>query len=308
MDVSVIMVNYNTVNLLCNAIDSVFSMTSSLEYEIIVVDNRSTDDTTGIIKRKYGGKVKVLSLPQNIGFGRANNAAAAVAKGRNILLLNPDTLLLNNAVKILSDYIDNNGTGIAGGNLFDEKRDPAFSYRRFLPSIFWELNDLLFTLPEKLIYGKCSFFNYSSEPLNVAYISGADLMISRHLFEKLGGFDPDYFLYFEETDLACRVKELNYKVVNIPQAKVMHMESASFAARDMAIRYYFSGKLIYYLKHKGKIYIWFLNLIMNTTFHSRIILFTLIGKRAKKQYWRRLWVNYKSAKTEYKEGGSKTSS
>ena len=105
MDVSIIIINYNTISFLIDAVDSIFAKTEGIEYEIIVVDNNSNDNSKTIIMEKYGKKVIYLSLPENIGFGRANNEGAKIAKGRNLFFLNPDTLLLNNATKILSDYL-----------------------------------------------------------------------------------------------------------------------------------------------------------------------------------------------------------
>ncbi|MEG2865125.1 MAG: glycosyltransferase, partial [Mucinivorans sp.] len=105
-DVSVILVNYNTEKLLLSALDSLLAQVEQIEFQIIVVDNNSKIDPRTLLGEIYGDRVEWLLLPENIGFGRANNAALDLARGRNILFLNPDTILVNNAVKILSDYLD----------------------------------------------------------------------------------------------------------------------------------------------------------------------------------------------------------
>jgi hypothetical protein len=178
--------------------------------------------------------------------------------------------------------------------------EPAYSFRRFLPSLLWEINDLLFAFPEKILFRKDASFNTSGKPLNVAYISGADLMITRDLFEKMGGFDPDYFLYFEETDLACRVRKHHFKILSIPDAQILHIENASFTDKCLAREHYYYGLLTYYSKHYSRIYQWIINLIIKATFITRILLFTVIGGQEKKEYWRMLSGSFYRAKLNYK--------
>ena len=100
IDVSIIIVNYKTVSLILKCLDSIQRLTRKISYEIIVVDNNSNDDFATYIQQQYP-EVKCVSLPENMGFGRANNEGVKLAKGRNILFLNPDTILLNDAISIL---------------------------------------------------------------------------------------------------------------------------------------------------------------------------------------------------------------
>jgi len=139
MDVSIIIVNYNTAKLLMDAIDSVFEKTEGVTYEIIIVDNNSPSNPKDILIERYGDKIIYLGLSENIGFGRANNEAAKIAKGRNLFFLNPDTILLNNAVKILSDYLDDNPcVGCCGGNLVDRDGKPTKSFSRYFDSLLFD--------------------------------------------------------------------------------------------------------------------------------------------------------------------------
>jgi GT2 family glycosyltransferase len=287
MDVSVIIVNYNTLTFLCNAIDSILLKTHSLDYEIIVVDNSSPDNPQKIIAGKYGSKVRYIALSENIGFGRANNVGIKAARGKNIFLLNPDTILINNAIEILSRYLDNHHeTGIAGGNLYNEKMLPAYSYRRFFPSVFWELNDLFFCLPEKVVFGKNAHFNNTDREICVAHITGADLMIPRRILETEDSFDPDYFVYFEETDLAYRIHRRGYRIKSIPQAKIMHVEGGSFTDKAVRNENYYRGKLLFYRKNYTKVYNYILRIIIRITFYSRIAAFSLLFNRSKVNEWK----------------------
>ncbi|MFV0555388.1 MAG: glycosyltransferase family 2 protein [Mangrovibacterium sp.] len=230
-DVSIIIVSYNTLNLIGNCIDSVFEKTEGIDYEIIVVDNQSPDESVSFLKGKYGSEpnFKLIELQENIGFGRANNEGIKIAQGRNVLLLNPDTILINNAIKILSDYLDANPrVGICGGNLFDEKMKPTHSFRRVLPGLRHEVNKMTSGMLFWLIYWKNREFNYTSKPLSVGYITGADMMIRKAVLDEVGCFNPAFFMYYEETELTYRIKKAGYKVMSIPRAEIQHLEGKSF--------------------------------------------------------------------------------
>lgn len=297
-DVSVIIVNYNTTGVLCNAIDSVIDKTTGLEFEIIVIDNDSVEDPGTQLKNKYGDRLRLERLPENIGYGRACNKGAELAAGRNLLFLNPDTILLNNVLKILSDFIDNNtGTGAAGGNIYDADRNASYSYRRFLPSLKWEINDLLFTLPEKIMYGKNRFFNTGNNPVPVAYTTGAAFMMASVVFREAGGFKPLFFLYFEEADLNLRLKKLNYRIINVPDAELIHLEGASFENESHRLFQYLKGKYIYYNINFSKTYLFFVDLCIITTFIMRRLIFYILADKARYYEWKNKAAVYKKAKS-----------
>lgn len=286
MNVSIIIVNYNTVSLLCDAIDSVLEKTTDISYEIIVVDNNSSDNSENIIPQKYGDKVIFIKLPENIGFGRANNEGVKLANGKYLFLLNPDTILLNNAVKILADFLENNANaGICGGNLVDEKRQAAHSYSMILPSITWELNILFAEFPEKLFFSKNVWFNHTGKARKVAHITGADLMIKADLFRRLNGFDADFFMYFEETELTFRLKKVGFEVYSIPQAEIMHLEGKSIGTDEKRVKMILSGRNLFYKKTRSQMYHAFANGIFRLTAVSRIALFTLLNNKEKCRYW-----------------------
>lgn len=235
IDVSVVIVNYNTIEFVLNCIRSVIKQTFGINYEIIVVDNNSSDNCCDVLIKEFGDRVICVNLNVNLGFGLANNEAFSIASGRNILCLNPDTILLNNAIKYLSDYLDENkDVGICGGNLFDENMNPSHSYRMFLPSILWEVNDLFHNAIEKIIWKDNRIFNNTLNPLEVGYICGADLMISRNILMDVGLFSEKFFMYFEETELTNRVRKKGYKICSIPYSRIQHLEGKSFATNNKA--------------------------------------------------------------------------
>lgn len=248
MDVSIIIVNYNTINILVDCIESVYQKTKDICFEIIVVDNNSSDNSQQILKDKFKDVI-YLSLPENVGFGRANNNGVEISKGRNIFFLNPDTILLNNAVKILSDELDSNDDyGVVGGNLFDMNQKPIHSHLKILPGILTDLNELSFGLLRKLFFSKNFEFNYTSSNIEVGYITGADLMISKELFVKIGQFNPAFFMYYEETEMCFRVKKSGLKVINVPTSQIIHLVGGSFDSKKLLNRFkrFINGRRIYY--------------------------------------------------------------
>ena len=287
MDVSIIIVNYNTISFLTNAIDSIFEQTKDIEYEIIVVDNNSTDNSNNILTEKYGDKVIFIALSENIGFGRANNEAAKIAKGKNLFFLNPDTVLLNNAVKILSDYLDDNPkAGCCGGNLYDKDEKPTLSfYRFFIPSIFEEINELLFKIPEKVLFLNNAYFNYTNKPLNVAYITGADLMIKKELFVVLNGFNTDFFMYYEETELEYRLMKINYLIISVPFAKIIHYEGKSFINNAEKLKKLFISRSIILNKKYNNATIKIINYLFYLRIKSRLLFFTILNNKKKITLW-----------------------
>ncbi|MDE6113925.1 MAG: glycosyltransferase family 2 protein [Muribaculum sp.] len=275
MDVSIIIVNYNTSKLINDCINTIFCKTLDVDYEIIIVDNNSEKLEDVIIEAK-DSRIRLLQLSENIGFGGANNAGVEIARGRNLFFLNPDTLLINNAIKILSDFLDNNPKcGVCGGNLFNKDMHPVCSFHRKMPGIFWEIDDLFHTIPEKILYGKNRYFNYSGKPIRVGYIQGADLMITTSLFKKLGGFSDDFFMYYEETDLCRRVKKAGYAIISEPKAEIIHYESASFDNSEAVKRKWkivYESRKIYLIKGHSYIKYKLSNFLCYLFLRSRILL------------------------------------
>ena len=280
MDISIIIVNYKTVSLIMDCIKSIKEFTSDIDYEIIVVDNNSNDDFQSKIQSVYSDVI-CIPLKSNMGFGVANNEGFKVAKGRNLLCLNPDTILLNNAIKILSNYLDShNHVGACGGNLFDENMKPSLSFRRILPSIYWEINELCWLLPERIQYRSNRIFNNTSNPFSVGYITGADLMIKRIVIDEVGGFSPDFFMYYEETDLCNRIKNQGWDIHSVPYAKIMHLESKSFNNHDNHINkkkvaFIEKGRKVYYCRNHTKLYQKIANAIYVVFLCSRMFLLRL---------------------------------
>lgn len=272
MDVSVIIVNYNTEDLVLKALESIKNNSADVEYEIIIVDNASPN---GIGKLSTISKpnLHILQLKKNEGFGRANNEGLKLAMGRNIFFLNPDTKLINNVLKILSEYLDAHpDVATCGGNLYDENGDPIHSFSRLYPSILKDMDFIFNRFFSKLLYGSNAEHNHTKDPIEVAYICGANMMVRRSLLKKYGAFDPDYFLYHEECDMAYKLTKAGYKHHSVPSAKIIHYEGKSFDFSSQRETYAFTGKMTYYEKHHSKLYT-MISCVINIVFHKLAVVF-----------------------------------
>jgi GT2 family glycosyltransferase len=286
MDVSIIIVNYNTISFLVGAIDSILVKTKDIEYEIIVVDNNSSDDSKKIISEKYNNKVIHLNLSKNIGFGRANNEAVKIAKGRNLFFLNPDTILLNNAVKILSDYLDQHiDVGACGGNLFDGDMQPAISFTRMFPSLFQVINEFLGNIIGKIAFRKNICFNYTNRDIKVACVIGADMMIGKELFNNLGGFDPDFFLYQEEIELGFRINKAGKKIYSVPNAHIQHLEGKSISDNYERLRKKTCAYFLFLRKTQNKIVFSITYVIFYLSSLIRLYIFSILRNKEKIVLW-----------------------
>ncbi len=224
MDVSVIIVNYNTRKMLAECLDSLYKYTTGVQFEVIVVDNASVDGSKEYINDKFQ-QVMWIDSDINLGFGRANNFGAVRASGKYLFLLNSDTLLLNNAVKLFYDYAETHTCeriGVLGCWLLDRNLRSNTSFGRF-PSPCNEFRYLIGRL------FRCAK-DYSNHPdeYNVDFVVGADMFVSRDIFLEFGGFDKNIFMYYEETDLQLRMAREGYLRRIIDGPCIMHFDGGSF--------------------------------------------------------------------------------
>lgn len=252
--VSVIIVNYNTSKLVHDCINSIYKHTKQIEFvEIIVVDNNSLNDNLELLRNDK--RFLFIELNKNIGFGKANNKGREFATGEFLFFLNPDIILLNDAITILAKYLEENrDVAVVGGNLYDMNMKPTHSYRYLFPSLFTEIDLSCKRILSRFFLTKNYEFNYSGNPLEVSYITGADLMVRTDIFDSVGKFDPDFFMYYEETDLCHRIKAIGFSIKSIPNAKMIHLEGKSFNVSIEREKRNLNGRYLYFHKHYGFIY------------------------------------------------------
>lgn len=283
MDVSVIIVNYNTREILGECLRSVRERTEGLEYEVIVVDNASVDGSQEYIRRAFPW-VRLIESKKNLGFGKANNLGMKEARGKYLFLLNSDTILKNNALKIFYEYSEqygnasniltnkkDRGIGALGAILLGPDGRNCHSYGRFITPAR-ELKEVVAKYL-KFLKDKDKFNPSSvSAPKEVDYITGADLWVPREVFERTGGFDPAFFMYCEEVDWQKRMDDIGLKRVIIPGPEIVHLEGGSDRSKKKVwspsrLKNIYTSKRIYYKKHFNRLtYPFFrlLFLILNT--------------------------------------------
>lgn len=285
-DVSIIIVNYNTYGLVLQCIESVIKNTSSILYEIIVVDNNSPNREIEDLNKVFP-QVKLILNNDNSGFGIANNIGNKEANGRFIFLLNSDTIVLDNSIYKLYEFmVENPEVGACGGNLCDTNLKPTSSFTRIMPSILADVDNFFNNIYSKFLYGKNLNYCYEKFPILIkGNISGADLMIPKKLFDELGGFDENFFMYYEETDLLFRIRLKGYETYIVPSSRIIHLEGASESLKSIKLDWTYESKERYFLKNKSRISLKISDFIFYLIVLQRLSFFKVLGKDEKVKYW-----------------------
>jgi len=251
-DLSIIIVNWNTRDLLIQCLKSLQQTFQRLKMEIFVVDNGSTDGSGEAVRAKFP-EVIFIENRLNLGFARANNQAMRLSKGRYILLLNPDTQVKEGAIETLKIFMDiHPKAGVVGAQLLNSDGSKQNSIANF-PSLATELlnKSLLRRLFPEQFPGKERTY---VEPIEVDSVIGACMMIRRTSMEQVGLLDEDYFLFLEETDWCYRFRRAGWKVYHHPQAEIYHFQGKS-ADRDKkrAKVEYSRSRRQFFKKHRGRL-------------------------------------------------------
>ena len=256
MDLSVIIVNWNTRELVLECLRAIYPSIDAIEHEVIVVDNGSEDGSIEAIRESFP-RVRVIANERNVGFARANNQAFEVATGKFFLLLNSDVEVDSTAIPgSLSFLEENTRVAAAGVQLFFPDGRKQNSFDSF-PTIATEILNkslLRFLFPRMLP----SKNQEHTSPLQVDIVIGAFLMVRRQAIEEVGGFDEDYSLFMEEADWCLRMLRAGWKIVHLPHLTAIHHHGASKRKLESAswIEYYRST-YIYFRKHRSLLaYLW----------------------------------------------------
>ena len=250
-DVSIVIVSYNGRDVLERCLSEV----AGGPHEVIVVDNASTDGSAELARERFPS-VRLVALGENVGFGAANNEGMRIASGRYFLLLNSDAWPVADAIERLVAFAERRPeVGVAGPRLRSLDGSVQISVRGF-PTL-WRLATEYFFLRKlapgtpllNAFYG--AGFDYESER-EAEFLMGAVLLLRRDAVEQVGGFDPSFFLFSEETDLCYRMRKAGWKVVFTPEAEFVHVGGAS-ARREWGRMYreQLRSHLRFFAKHEG---------------------------------------------------------
>ncbi len=277
------MVNYNTKDLTLEAVASVFSsiQDSSFVVEVIVVDNASVDGSADAISERFPN-ITVVRSAENVGFGRGNNLGAEYATGDALFLLNTDTIVRPGAIEHLyATLVADSRRGIVGPFL----ENPDGSYQCSMQSFptAWRTFCVFFWLdrifPRRPLFadGMMTHANPLADH-DVDVINGAAMMIRRDLFEKIGGFDPEYFMYFEEADLCMRVAKLGHTSHYTPGARVLHLISQSSRTHPWWFHHILRrSRMIYARKHMTPAQRIAMASVVHAAYAFRIIIYPFVG-------------------------------
>lgn len=230
-DISICIVNWNVEKLLEACLDSIYKNTKDIEFEIIVVDNNSSDSSVKMVKERFP-QVTLIENKINAGFTKANNQAIRVSKGKYIMLLNPDSEIKNNALFTMVKFMEKHGECAAlGCKLLNTDGTLQRSCKTFptLEVLFYNALFLDQIFPKSKIFGKhfMTWWDFN-DTREVDQPMGSALMIKRSVLDKVGNFDENIFIWFDEVDLCYRIKKAGWKIFFTPEAEIVHHLSKSF--------------------------------------------------------------------------------
>lgn len=234
-DVSIIIVNWNAGKYLKETIDSVHEQAKEISYEIILVDNNSNKEEESYLYLEKLIKyinVTIIKSTENLGFAKANNIGMEIAKGRNFLILNPDVIMHNNVVKILSDYLDSNSNvGMVGPKIFDINgvfQQNCMKGKPYPKDTLFHIIGLAKLFPKnKALNGYALRYLNRNEINECCCLSGCCMMLKKSLYKEIGGMDEQFFMYQEETDWGLRTLQAGYKTIYNPNAIITHYQGVT---------------------------------------------------------------------------------
>lgn len=224
--VSVVYVNWNTRALLADSLESLYRHAPERPMQVVVVDNGSTDGTVAWLEQEHP-QVEVVALPENVGFGVANNCGFERATGDYLLCLNTDTIVLPTTVTGLAAVLDQQtDIGCVGARHLNEDRSLQRSMDSFpnLEADFLTLTELhRLQVVTRYLARRHAWWGRHDEPRRVDWVNGACMMVRRQVLDEVGGFNPKFFIYGEEQDWCFRMRRAGWRVSFVPDAEVVHL-------------------------------------------------------------------------------------
>jgi len=257
MSLSIVIVNYNTERLLKSCLESVYAGANGTPLDVWVVDNNSRDDSVPMLQSLFP-VVKVIANPANVGFSRATNAVISQIHSDYILLLNPDTLILEDAIERMVTFMNERPeVGIAGCRVLNRDGTLQLACRRSIPTprvAFYRLTGLSRLFPRNRWIAKYNLtYENPDQAHEVDAVSGAFLMVRRKVVEEIGLLDERFFMYGEELDWCLRAKRAGWTVMYYPGARIVHYkgESTKYNSRKAALEFY-RAMYLFHRKHFAK--------------------------------------------------------
>lgn len=279
MKIIVSIVSYNTKDLIKEILENLLRIKSKNEIELWVLDNNSADESANFIEKNFP-KIKLIKNQKNVGFGSGHNQIIKQAKGELYLLLNPDTKFSTHVVDQMVDFmVANKACGVASCKVLDFENhlnsnggDLPFG----MALINWLFNLEFLGNFSNFHRGEKSYF---AKAKKVGWVGGTFMMIRREVFEKIGYFDEDYFMYFEDAEICYRAKKAGFEIMLNPEVSIKHLGGAS--SENPRYRQWqgeFWGLVHFYKKEFGFLPGLFVRLMVYKAIILRMIAFSLLGK------------------------------
>ncbi len=286
MDLSVLIVNYNAEAHLKKCLQSLYKATAHLPLEVIVVDNASSDTSLDMLANDFP-QVRVIALPENLGFARANNLMMREAKGRFLLLLNNDTLVPSGSIETMLRIMEERPqVGVLGPLTRNEDGSVQISYGRmisFHAELIQKVLSAGYEAGNRLL--RWHVVRRSKKEAYPDWVSGACLMLRAAVLEQTGEIDGTFFMYAEDVDFCHRVRQTGFRVLYTPEAEMVHLRgrSAEINSEKTAVEYRRS-QLYFYSKHYGRRKV----LLLKSYLLFKLALAWLLGGASRRPLHRRL--------------------
>jgi len=255
MDLSIVIVSYNVSSFLDQALTTLEDSARGFEHEVFVVDNASSDDSVAMVRKKHP-KVHVIVNTENLGFAKANNRALKEVSGRYVLLLNPDTVLRHDTLRIMVDFLDTHeDAGAAGCKVINPDGSLQLACRRGFPTpgvAFFKMVGLANLFPKSKKFGAYNLTYLDPDTVaEVDAISGSFMMLRKELFDTVGLLDEEFFMYGEDLDYCYRIKEAGWKIFYVPSTEIIHFkgESTKSVPTMQSIHTFYNAMDIFVNKH-----------------------------------------------------------
>lgn len=274
IDISIVIVNYNVKAFLEQCLMAIERATHQLSVEVFVVDNASVDGSQAMVKRRFS-HVNLIENAKNLGFSSANNQALRVAKGKYILILNPDTLIQEDTLLILKKYLDEHGkVGAVGCKLINPDGSFQITSRRSLPTAwvaFTRIVGLSKLFPRSRIFGRYNM-TYLDPDVTTAVdvLPGSLMFVRKDVLREIDYFDEDYFMYGEDVDLCYRITKAGWKIHYLPETQAIHYKGESTKKSEFSfVHNFYAAMLIFANKHFRGRYSIFLRVLLKFGIYVR---------------------------------------
>lgn len=256
MILSVIIVNYNVKILLKECLDSVSLAIAGMEAEVFIVDNASTDKSIEFLQPLFPG-FHFTRNETNTGFAKANNQALALASGKFILFLNPDTLIpadcFSKCISFMEHHAD---AGALGVRMINGKNEFLKESKRGFPSpmvSFWKMAGITGLFPRSPVFAKYYLGHLDENTINkVDVLSGAFMFVRKKVLDTTGGFDERFFMYAEDIDLSYRITEAGFNNYYFPEVTIIHYKGESTKKDIKYIKQFYLAMSQFVKKHYGR--------------------------------------------------------